>query len=31
VALELGRQGVHAAHVIVDGAIDMPRIRENFP
>jgi NAD(P)-dependent dehydrogenase (short-subunit alcohol dehydrogenase family) len=30
-ARELGPQGIHVAHVIVDGAIDMPWIRENFP
>ena len=30
-ARELGPEGVHVAHVIVDGAIDMPWIRENFP
>jgi hypothetical protein len=28
---ELGPKGVHVAHVVVDGAIDMPWIRENFP
>lgn len=30
-ARELGPEGVHVAHVVVDGAIDMPWIRENFP
>jgi NAD(P)-dependent dehydrogenase (short-subunit alcohol dehydrogenase family) len=30
-ARELGPEGVHVAHVIVDGAIDMPWIRDNFP
>jgi len=30
-ARELGPEGIHVAHVIVDGAIDMPWIRENFP
>lgn len=30
-ARELGQEGIHVAHVIVDGAIDMPWIRENFP
>lgn len=30
-ARELGPQGIHVAHVIVDGAIDTPWIRENFP
>lgn len=30
-ARELGPQGVHVAHLIVDGAIDTPWIRENFP
>jgi len=30
-ARELGPEGVHVSHVIVDGAIDMPWIRENFP
>jgi NAD(P)-dependent dehydrogenase (short-subunit alcohol dehydrogenase family) len=30
-ARELGPKGVHVAHVVVDGAIDMPWIRENFP
>lgn len=29
-ARELGPQGIHVAHVIVDGAIDTPFIRENF-
>jgi len=30
-ARELGPAGIHVAHVIVDGAIDTPWIRENFP
>ncbi|HYE51879.1 MAG TPA: SDR family oxidoreductase [Azospirillaceae bacterium] len=30
-ARELGPQGIHVAHVIVDGAIDTEFIRENFP
>jgi NAD(P)-dependent dehydrogenase (short-subunit alcohol dehydrogenase family) len=30
-ARELGPEGVHVAHVVVDGAIDTPFIRENFP
>jgi NAD(P)-dependent dehydrogenase (short-subunit alcohol dehydrogenase family) len=30
-ARELGPRGIHVAHVIVDGPIDMPWIRENFP
>ena len=30
-ARELGPEGIHVAHVIVDGAIDMPWIPENFP
>jgi NAD(P)-dependent dehydrogenase (short-subunit alcohol dehydrogenase family) len=30
-ARELGPQGVHVAHVVIDGAIDTPWIRENFP
>jgi NAD(P)-dependent dehydrogenase (short-subunit alcohol dehydrogenase family) len=30
-ARELGPEGIHVAHVVVDGAIDMPWIRENFP
>jgi NAD(P)-dependent dehydrogenase (short-subunit alcohol dehydrogenase family) len=29
-ARELGPQGVHVAHVVIDGAIDTPWIRENF-
>lgn len=29
-ARELGPQGIHVAHTLVDGAIDMPWIRENF-
>ena len=30
-AREFGPQGIHVAHVVVDGAIDTPFIRENFP
>jgi len=30
-ARELGPQGIHVAHVIIDGAIDTPFIAENFP
>ena len=30
-ARELGPQGLHVAHVVVDGAIDTAFIRENFP
>ena len=30
-ARELGPQGIHVGHVVVDGPIDMPWIRENFP
>ncbi len=30
-ARELGPEGIHVAHTIVDGPIDMPWIRENFP
>ncbi len=30
-ARELGPQGIHVAHVVIDGAIDTPFIRENFP
>jgi NAD(P)-dependent dehydrogenase (short-subunit alcohol dehydrogenase family) len=30
-AKELGPAGVHVAHVVIDGAIDTPWIRENFP
>ena len=30
-ARELGPEGIHVAHVVVDGPIDMPWIRENFP
>ncbi|MCP4756650.1 MAG: SDR family NAD(P)-dependent oxidoreductase [Proteobacteria bacterium] len=29
-ARELGSKGIHVAHVVVDGAIDTPWIRENF-
>ncbi len=30
-ARELGPQGVHLAHVVIDGAIDTPFIRDQFP
>jgi NAD(P)-dependent dehydrogenase (short-subunit alcohol dehydrogenase family) len=30
-ARELGPQGIHVAHVVIDGAIDTPFIRESFP
>jgi NAD(P)-dependent dehydrogenase (short-subunit alcohol dehydrogenase family) len=30
-ARELGPQGIHVAHVVVDGAIDTGFIRDNFP
>ena len=30
-ARELGPQGIHVAHIIIDGAIDTPWIKENFP
>jgi len=30
-ARELGPRGVHVGHVVIDGPIDMPWIRENFP
>jgi len=30
-ARELGPEGIHVAHVVVDGAIDTAWIRENFP
>lgn len=30
-ARELGPRGIHVAHVVIDGAIDTPWIRENFP
>jgi short-subunit dehydrogenase len=29
-AKELGPQGIHVAHVVIDGAIDTPFIHENF-
>lgn len=29
-ARELGPEGLHVAHVVVDGPVDMPWIRENF-
>lgn len=30
-ARELGPQGIHVAHVVIDGAIDTAWIRDNFP
>ena len=30
-ARELGPQGIHVAHFVIDGAIDTPFIKENFP
>lgn len=30
-ARELGPQGIHVAHAVIDGAIDTAFIRENFP
>jgi NAD(P)-dependent dehydrogenase (short-subunit alcohol dehydrogenase family) len=30
-ARELGPEGIHVAHVVIDGAIDTAFIRENFP
>jgi len=30
-ARELGPQGIHVAHVVIDGSIDTPFIAENFP
>jgi len=30
-ARELGPHGIHVAHVVIDGAIDSPFIRQNFP
>ncbi|HUN91759.1 MAG TPA: SDR family oxidoreductase [Burkholderiaceae bacterium] len=30
-ARELGPQGIHVAHIVIDGAIDTPFIAENFP
>ena len=30
-AREFGPLGIHVAHVVIDGAIDTPFIRENFP
>ncbi|MBX3025840.1 SDR family NAD(P)-dependent oxidoreductase [bacterium] len=30
-ARELGPEGIHVAHVVIDGPIDMPWIRERFP
>lgn len=31
IARELGPEGLHVAHVVIDGAIDTAWIRENFP
>lgn len=30
-AREFGPEGIHVAHVIIDGLIDVPKNRENFP
>jgi len=30
-ARELGPEGIHVAHVVIDGPINMPWIRDNFP
>ena len=30
-ARELGPKNIHVAHIVIDGAIDSPFIRENFP
>lgn len=30
-ARELGPQGIHVGHVVIDGLIDSPRVRERFP
>jgi len=30
-ARELGPEGIHVAHVVIDGAIDTPFIRDSFP
>ena len=30
-ARELGPKGIHVAHVVIDGGIDTPFIRDNFP
>ena len=30
-ARELGPQGIHVAHVVIDGGIDSPRVRAMFP
>ena len=30
-ARELGPQGIHVAHVVIDGGIDSPRVRTMFP
>jgi NAD(P)-dependent dehydrogenase (short-subunit alcohol dehydrogenase family) len=30
-ARELGPQGIHVAHIVIDGGIDTPFIKENFP
>lgn len=30
-ARELGRRGIHVAHVVIEGPIDTPFVRERFP
>ena len=30
-AREFGKQGIHVAHVVIDGPIDTPFVRERFP
>ena len=30
-ARELGPKGIHVVHTVIDGAIDHPWIKENFP
>lgn len=30
-AKELGPQGIHVAHLLIDGIIDVPRVRESIP
>ena len=30
-AKELGPQGIHVAHIIIDGVIDVPRVHESMP
>lgn len=30
-ARELGPEGIHVAHVVIDGQIDIPRVREMYP